>query len=355
MATRISKKEAAEDSALAAVRPGNTPLFDWHRTAWQQLLAMRERLPHALLLHGAAGTGKTVFAERFAQALLCERHQGLEPACGSCPSCNWYLQGNHPDCRLLRPEALDDKGDDAKEGKEGSREIRIDQVRALADFMNLSTHRRGLRIVLLYPAESLNAASSNALLKMLEEPPPSTLFLLVAQALERILPTILSRCRKFALPAPSPEQALAWLRSQQVADAETWLACEGGAPLAARDMAQQGRGEDLALWLGQLAQASTEGALRVADKLQKTPPALLLAWMQRWLYDMLSLKMAQQLRYYPQYQTQLRALAARLDARQILAALKLCQERRLIIEHPLAPKLLLEDMLLEYQSCLRQS
>ncbi|WP_338848718.1 DNA polymerase III subunit delta' [Massilia sp. W12] len=361
MATRAPKKEANEDG-LAASRPGAEPMFAWHLPVFESLLQQRANLPHALLAYGPAGSGKTVFGERLAQALLCENRSPLAQACGVCPSCTWYLQGNHPDFRLLRPESFEAqaqaKGDaktEGKEGKEGSKEIRIDQVRELADFINLSTHRRGLRIILLYPAQSLNLASSNALLKTLEEPPPSTLFILVADSLDRLLPTILSRCRKLALPAPTPAQALAWLQAQGVPEAEVWLASQGGAPLAAREMAQQGRGEELDLWLSHLAAPGTEGALRTADKLQKTAPLQLLSWMQRWLYDMLSLKLAQQLRYYPRHRSQLEALAARVTPQQITAALKACKERRLIAEHPLAPKLFIEDMLLEYQSCLKKT
>jgi DNA polymerase-3 subunit delta' len=98
--------------------------------------------------------------------------------------------------------------------KTPSKDIKIEQIRNLADFMNISTHRQGLRVVVLYPAEALNTPASNALLKTLEEPPPGTLFLLASNSLDRLLPTILSRCRKFALPMPSHEQALTWLKAQ---------------------------------------------------------------------------------------------------------------------------------------------
>src|SRR5206468_1148966 len=138
---------------------------------------------------------------------------------------------NHPDYRRVRPEALEDdapagEGDEAAAGdtdkkaksKTASKDIKIEQVRALSDFMNISTHRQGLRVVVLYPAEALNMPASNALLKTLEEPPPGTVFLLASNGLDRLLPTILSRCRKFALPMPDHAQALAWLQAQGVND-----------------------------------------------------------------------------------------------------------------------------------------
>src|SRR5665647_434797 len=223
----------------------NNAIYPWQAAAWQQLQVMRERLPHAILFHGEAGTGKADFIEAFAQSLLCENVQADGFACGACASCGWFSQHNHPDYRRVRPEALEDEppadgeeGADADGGKKSkstkapSKEIKIEQIRQLADFMNISTHRQGLRVVVLYPAEALNTPASNALLKTLEEPPPGTVFLLASNSLDRLLPTILSRCRKFALPMPDNAQAVSWLKEQGLADADSWLREQGGAPLA---------------------------------------------------------------------------------------------------------------------------
>jgi DNA polymerase-3 subunit delta' len=87
-------------------------------------------------------------------------------------------------------------------------------VREVIEFAHLTAHRAGRRIIVVEPAENLNPAAANALLKILEEPPQDVLFLLVAQAAQRLLPTIRSRCRQFPLSAPSPAQALAWLQQQ---------------------------------------------------------------------------------------------------------------------------------------------
>ncbi|HSY27588.1 MAG TPA: DNA polymerase III subunit delta', partial [Burkholderiaceae bacterium] len=161
-----------------------TSLYPWQEDAWLQLQQLRERLPHAILFHGATGIGKTAFAERFAQSLLCQTPLNGGHPCGQCLSCGWFAQYGHPDYRRVRPEVLDDDGVDegdeagdavetkksAKATKAPSKDIKIDQIRALADFMNISTHRQGMRVIVLYPAEALNTASANALLKTLEEP-----------------------------------------------------------------------------------------------------------------------------------------------------------------------------------------
>src|ERR1035437_3902510 len=103
-------------------------IFPWQETAWQQLQQMRERLPHAILLHGMEGIGKTHFAESFAQSLLCESPVAGGHACGECASCGWFVQYSHPDYRRVRPEVLDDdsniEGNDEAEtgnGKKGAK------------------------------------------------------------------------------------------------------------------------------------------------------------------------------------------------------------------------------------------
>jgi DNA polymerase-3 subunit delta' len=341
-------------------------LYPWQLDAWQQIARLRQRMPHALLFFGPQGCGKSDFAQYLAKALLCETPQDggnqfgqAGHPCGKCASCTWFELGNHPDYRLVRPEMLEDEpGEEAetdskksaKASKTPSKEIKIDQIRALADFMNVSTHRQGLRVVVLYPAEALNLMASNALLKTLEEPPPATVFLLVTHRVDRLLPTILSRCRQFALAMPDQAQSLVWLQQQGVAGAAQWLAEQGGAPLLALQMAQEGNREELDWFLQQLMQPGIDGALKTAEKLAKVPLPTLLVWLQRWLYDLFSYKLAGKIRYYPQQQKRIAELARQLDLTQLLHTLKLVNQRRAFVDHPLAPKLFIEDMLLDYSA-----
>lgn len=338
-------------------------LYPWQNAAWQQLQQLRRRLPHAILFHGPEGIGKTDFAEHFAQSLLCQTPSVDGHPCGHCDPCGWFAQYNHPDYRRVRPEVLEEgEAGDTEDGETGegkksgkaakapSKEIKIDQVRALADFMNVSTHRQGMRVIVLYPAEALNTAAANALLKTLEEPPPQTMFLLVSNSLDRLLPTILSRCRKFALAMPLQEESLAWLHEQGVGDADVWLAEQGGAPLAALALAQTEERDTMDEFLRGLVRPGVESALKTAEKLQKTPVPSMVSWLQRWLYDVFSLKLSGRIRYYPRYKKELTALAQRADMGDLLRALKSVKDRRAVAEHPLSAKLFIEDMLLEYSS-----
>ena len=337
-------------------------IYPWQQQSWQQLQQLRLRLPHAILFHGAEGIGKLVFVEKFAQSLLCESTHSNGHACGTCAACGWFLQYGHPDYRRVRPEALDEGDADdntateeepaakksSASARNPSKDIRIEQVRSLATFMNVSTHRSGLRVVMLYPAEALNSASANALLKTLEEPPPATVFLLISHRPERLLPTILSRCRKFAMGMPSAADALAWLKTEAVNDADRWLAEQGGAPLAALAAAQSGAAEGHDDLLTQFARPDMATALSVAERLQKIPLSSLVAWQQRWLYDLLLVKLCAKVRYYPRYQQVLTALAATVPVARLQQALRNAGERRAVADHPLSARLFIEDMLLEY-------
>jgi DNA polymerase-3 subunit delta' len=336
-------------------------IYPWQNAAWQQLQQLRERMPHALLFHGAAGTGKADFIEAFAQSLLCENVRADGHACDQCVSCGWFVQNNHPDYRRVRPEALEDEPLEPEEGAETdkkakatktpSKEIKIDQIRNLADFMNISTHRQGLRVVVLYPAEALNAHASNALLKTLEEPPPGTVFLLSSNSLDSLLPTILSRCRKFALPMPDTDAAMAWLKEQGLADAEAWLREQGGSPLAALAQSETASREEMETLLLLLANPSVELSMKHADKLSKVSLSALVSWQQRWLYDLFSYKLSGNIRYFPRYQKELAALAAKVHTANLLRAIKSTNDRRGVADHPLSPKLFVEDMLLDYTAC----
>jgi DNA polymerase-3 subunit delta' len=335
-------------------------LYPWQSEDWQRLAALRERLPHALLIHGQQGIGKRDLALHFAQGLLCEMPRADGQPCGNCPGCHWFGQGNHPDFTVVRPEAMEGAAaegetDDAGKKKAPSKIIRMEQVRALIEAVSVGTHRAGLRVVVLYPLDALQAEGANALLKTLEEPPASTIFLLVTDRLDRVLPTILSRCRQFAVRRPGPEAALQWLRSQGAADAEAQLALAGGAPLTALHAAEAEE-QPLQRWLvGQLGQAAGFDALGAAEQLQKLPVPATLGILQRWTYDLLRLCLASAgaARYFPKEQAALARCAGLTDAHRLQAfATRLAGHRR-SENHPLAARAVMEAVFLDYRQLFR--
>jgi DNA polymerase-3 subunit delta' len=213
--------------------------------------------------------------------------------------------------------------------------------------MTMSTHRQGRRVVVIYPADAMNIAAANALLKSLEEPGPNTVFILVTCHVDSLLPTLISRCHQFALALPEAEQAKRWLLQQNMREPEQFLAEYGGAPLAAL-AASQSDSQDQAEFLRHLQRPDIEGALKMADKLHKLSIPLVLSWMQRWVYDVFSYKLSGKIRYYPRYQKEIAAIAAQVEVAALLTLLDGTTQKRAVAQHPLSPKLVIEEMLLDY-------
>lgn len=323
-------------------------IFKWQEQPWKDWTRLRERLPHAILVQSGEGLGEFEFAQACAQSLLCEAPQAGERPCGACRACNWFSLGNHPDFRLLVPESMtpESREEGAEPAKKRSEQIRIEQVRELADFLAVGAHRGGLRVILVYPAEAMNANAQNALLKNLEEPPPATVFLLVTTQPERLLATVRSRCLRFALPFPPSEPVLRWLKEQGLRQPEVTLAGAGGAPLAALKAADTDA--DRLLFIEQLGSPGFD-PIALAETVLRVPLWDLVGWLQRWSYDLLLARVAGTVRYGLNQERVISDTARRCDAADIAAYLRQLAQARALARHPLNAKLFVEDLLLQYQ------
>ncbi len=326
--------------------------FPWHRAELERLLADREHLPHALLVHGRAGIGKIEFARALGAGVLCEDpRDGL--ACGRCVSCHWLSQGNHPDYREIVPEAAEEEaepveGESARPEKVKSLVIKIDQIRAISDFIALSTHRSGFRVLLLHPAEALHPGAANALLKTLEEPPPRTLIVLVSDQPARLLPTIRSRCRLLALATPPQAEALEWLRSQDVAQPASALAAAGGAPLLAQELSRPAEAELRRRVLAELARPGGADPLQFAASVERDMVERMIYWMQTWVQDLLRVRLAGEARHHGEFAAVLKARAKSSDIDALFALDRELAEARRLAHHPLNVRLLAEHLLMAY-------
>ena len=169
-----------------------------HGEAWRQWrdALAGERMHHGWLLAGKAGLGKRDFAMAAARELVAE--PGVPQP-----------QGDHPDIILLTYGPKDDKAERAAaDGKpyELARSIRIKQIRAMQKRLITRPTLGSRRAIIIDPADDMEKAAANALLKSLEEPPAGTFFLLVTHRPARLLPTIRSRCRTLRFPVLSDDQ-----------------------------------------------------------------------------------------------------------------------------------------------------
>ncbi|MDR1064432.1 MAG: DNA polymerase III subunit delta' [Azoarcus sp.] len=351
-------------------------IHPWLEPLWTRLTALGERLPHALLITGAPGLGKRDLAEALAARLLCEAPDTGGQACGHCTSCQWRQAGTHPDLRRLVPESEDARNttDGAPEtgeagggeSKAKSTQIVIGQVRAAQEALTLTSHRGGRRALIVDPAEAMNPFTANALLKLLEEPPDACTLILVSSMPRKLLPTIRSRCQQWHAPHPSAEALRHWQAEQGEAPrvSASLLALCGGMPLAARRLAAQGIETLAERFANDLAEGEID-PLRLAGqweawiKKDKTALAagfglpMLVDWMQRWVSDLAALRLGGRVKYFPARAERLAALSTRMSA----AAAGNCYNEfvniRRVANHPLNPRLFLEDMLMRYARTLK--
>ncbi len=308
--------------------PWLAPICAAVREAWS-----RARLSHALLIEGGSGRGGDWLARWIAALVHC---RAASAPCLVCGDCARVFADQQPDVHLIAPE-------------EDSREIRVDQVRALIGEFALTRHGAGRKVAILTPADCLNRNAANALLKTLEEPTADSLLLLVAAQPSRLPATVRSRCLRLRLPRPATDMALAWLgRIQPHPDWPLVLELCGGEPLRARDCdvaAAAALVRDTYAVLAGAARGRFD-PIQLAETWVRDQYELRLAAIENWITDRL-----RQAAGSPTQPRDLRAGAhlpaadSGMNIRQLFAALDVTREARSLADTPVNKTLVLERLL----------
>lgn len=322
-------------------------LGDWLRSALQT------QRGHAVLLHGPQGIGQWELATTLAQAWLCEDGSATRP-CGRCASCRMVQAHSHPDLLVLLPETLqlalgwaaaDGEGEGAEPGgktRQPSKEIKVDAVRQAVAFAQTTPARGRGKVLVVHPAERMNAVAANALLKTLEEPAGDSRFVLSSAAPEALLPTIRSRCQAMALRLPETSMAAAWLSGQGVAAAEVLLAAAGGQVQDAREWSAAGL--DAAGWT-RLPEAVARGD---ASALSGWPLPRAIDALQKLCHDLCCTAVGAPPRYFPAT-----GLPGAFSADALLEWSRQLQRAARHAEHPLNVGLAIESLVAQGQRAMR--
>ena len=325
-----------------------TEHYPWQQTQWRALAERlaQDSLPHALLLHGAAGIGKADFAAHFAHLSLCQQNTPeRQQPCGRCASCLLYAVDNHPDSYIIEPE------------KEGGA-IKIDQIRALIAELGLSSHSGGYKLVIIRPAEAMTIAAANSLLKTLEEPPTNTLIMLVAEQLSRLPATVRSRCQKLRFNLPDHAVAQRWLAAKipHPEMADSLLEIANGAPLSALADAEK----DLPALRQSLLEALlglSEGRLeptKVAGEWLKLDQPMPIKYLHGWVSDMIRLQqLPDSFTGRLEYQKMLHSLCGQVEVQKLYAYLDRVAES-LTLMTQLNPLPIIESLLIHWANMPKQ-
>lgn len=249
-------------------------MYPWLDETYRQLSqrAQNSSLHHALLVKGPLGIGKTDFCNQLAKSILCKSLSNKP--CGSCQSCTLFDAQSHPDLHRVVSE----------------KQIGVDLIRVAIQKLTSTAHLSGNKTLIIEQAESMTESAANALLKTLEEPTENTFLFLVSAYPERLLPTIISRCEKVNLHAPSFQQCKQWLASQNVAGVnDDIIRIYGQCPLKIISQLANKEGftfTDFTQSLDELKKAQTS-TLALAEKWQKEAEQVVL-WLQ---YDLSQLAM----------------------------------------------------------------
>ncbi len=340
--------------------PGEIHLYPWFEDFYQEFVI--NGVPNSLLIYGEKDIGKLNFALYLANYLICENKTNHKP-CLKCQACRWYSMANHPDFFSILPEDSyhllpfavnpDAVVSTSSEDKKQSKYIRIDQVRDILSVNELSSYRGGMRVILIYPVESMRVEAANCLLKSLEEPAENVFYILVTHRLESILPTIRSRCRLLALPKPSQELSIPWLSEQaqlsnkSQSEIEALFLEMGRSPLKVLN-AIDGNSFNSTLMLNELCSSSSLDHTKFIDLLSHAELSDLLTCLQKWCIDLYMVYSGVSPRYFPDKKLILKDKVNKLDILELNRFLKLLIQELKLTTHPLFPKVQLEAVLSKY-------
>jgi DNA polymerase-3 subunit delta' len=326
-------------------------IYPWFKDAWIAIHE-NEKLPHALILKGKEGIGKYDFAMKFTKSYLCQNPLANHVPCEVCSSCEWFPE-SHPDFKHIAPiESEDDESSKRKTIRKKS--IVIDQIRELSEYLELSAHQEsGKRVVLIEPADSLNQAASNALLKILEGPPENTLFILLSSQIQKLIATIRSRCQLLDLRGPSLDEAKLFLIDQNIAHEESLLSFTGGSPFTAIKELENKPEREVVTQL--LSQGHNIDITKVNYAILTQGLDWTLNMIQKWTFDLLLNFHTQQIYYFTKEEKYIHSQAKQINLNALLLFTNELNELKKIASHPVNQELQLQNIFIKYKQIFEPS
>ncbi len=264
-------------------------IYPWQNNSWVEIFSNKLKMSHAYIFYGAQTSEINKFADQVIKSVLCSKPTNEHFACGKCQDCLWS-KTNHPDlCRVInRSEEKNLKTDI----------IKVDDVREAKEFLQTASHQtNGKKIVSIYGADRLNISASNAILKIVEEPPDDCLVIFTVNNLNDLLPTIISRCRLIAFSKPSIDDSIEFMKQTDNAYLIDNLSLYNNLPLAL--IADKDMLTDINVILGELKKGQGIDLMKVNSMWLNNGLAWIVNFLQKWAYELLLCKLSKRHSYFP--------------------------------------------------------
>jgi DNA polymerase-3 subunit delta' len=315
-----------------------TALFKWQYKDYTALSSMLNNPVPALLLSGPSGIGVDVLIQNYVGLLLCDNPRlldGTSYACSQCESCLVFSNNNHPDFYQL---CVDDDTD--------KKNINVEDVRSMLEFLSTTTHLGRYKIILIPAIDSFSISSSNALLKILEEPPAYALFILQTDNISGILPTIKSRCLIYKLSAVDTAHAFEYAEQSTGVNHEFWFKYYDNSPLFEVPVSP----EQFEALILVLTKPNIDNIFAAGSVFDSKNAGFILGFLTKWLNDLASYRQGAPMRYFTAYTSQIEILVQRIGKQKIFYLFDKVSFLLTWANHPLNYKLQMENLLLQYQS-----
>ena len=314
-------------------------IYPWHKSLWAEIFSNKLKMPHAYIFYGAQPMEINKFADEVIKSALCSKPTKEHFACGECQDCLWG-ETNHPDVNRVvnRSEAKNLKTDILK----------VNDIREAKEFLQTSSHQtNGKKIVTIYGAHRLNKAASNAILKIVEEPPDDCLVIFTVNNLNNLLPTIISRCRLIAFPKPSIDDSIEFMKQTDNADLIHSLSLYNNSPLELindKDMLT-----DINIILGELKKGQEIDLMKVNSMWLNNGLAWIVNILQKWAYELLLCKLSEGHSYFPYDIEVVSELALRADLGKLLTYQKSLNTIKSYAQKTVNKDINLNSVMIEYK------
>ena len=313
-------------------------IYPWHQSSWDRMFVGAKKFPHGLIFYGPSDSGINKFATIASKKLICSNSNEGSNYCGNCQNCSWFDAQSHPDLFSVNNTALE----------ETKARINIESIRELKIFFELSSHQKnGKKVAVIYDAHQMNLAASNALLKILEEPPNDSVIILTTSDLSNLLPTIKSRSRLESFPKPSYEDATSYLKSINKYDLSPFLQFYNGNPLA---LVNDHENYPLLIEIiNSLKQGKKLNLSDIDGRWFSNGLLWLINLLQKWSYDILLFKLTNQQYYFPNEELTINKLAKNSNTSSLIKFQKMLIDVKLYATSPVNKEINLDIILINYR------